>query len=203
MTKCKRIRFDRLDSALLQTIADALKNGAVIVYPTETIYGIGGIADVSGVREKIFSVKGRSPDNPMILVASDLKYFASSQVVFPLHAKQLAEKFWPGLLTLVLPCGDHPQMLGIRVSPHPFIRMLYSFIDKPIYSTSANLSSEPYANDPDVIAGLFAETADFFIDAGVLPASPPSTVVRVDKDNNVIVLREGTITAGQISSAII
>jgi L-threonylcarbamoyladenylate synthase len=177
----------------MRKISSRIISGEIFIYPTETIYGVGGIFGNSKVYDGIINAKKRLPDNPMILIASKRKAFECLDIDFPDAAEKLAEKFWPGLLTIIVPSASDPRGIGIRVSDHPFITELFKFIDKPVYSTSANLSSEPYNPDPSVIYSIFCESTSFMIDAGILPPSAPSTVVKVTSENEVSVIREGTI----------
>jgi L-threonylcarbamoyladenylate synthase len=187
-------------SEKIESVAGAIRKGALFVYPTETIYGLGGAYTIPGVREKIDKAKRRPADQPMIFVASRRSFFSGFPVVFPEAAERLARAFWPGMLTLVLPSLDEPRGIAIRVSDHPFIRAIFRHIDMPLYSTSANLSGSAYVNDPDLIYSLFRRQIDFMVDAGPLPALSPSTVVKVTNDNTVTVLREGAISAKMISA---
>ncbi|MGA2507324.1 MAG: L-threonylcarbamoyladenylate synthase [Chitinispirillaceae bacterium] len=186
----------------LERIAIAARKGALFVYPTETIYGLGGIFNIPGVKEKILQVKKKPHGHPLILIAPNRSFFKKIAVVFPPSAEQLTQVFWPGMLTLVLPSPEAEQGIAVRVSSHPFITALFRHIDTPIFSTSANRSGDAYVNDPDFISSVFSQTVDFFIDAGPLPPSPPSTIVKIGIDNRFIVLREGTISITQIISAL-
>ena len=182
----------------LQSLAAKINKGAVFVYPTETIYGIGASCAAPGSREAVVKAKSRTPENPMILLAASRENFSSLDLTFPPAAESLARAFWPGLLTLVVPSKTVPEGIAIRVSDHPFITSIFRFLDSPVYSTSANLSDEPYVNDSDLIYSKFSERVDFMIDAGTLPQSLPSNVVKVTIDNEVIIIREGTIVKEEV-----
>jgi L-threonylcarbamoyladenylate synthase len=182
----------------LAAVADAVRKGAVFVYPTETVYGIGGVTDLPEVMQRILVAKKRPSDQPMILIASDRSFFAKLPVVFPDSAERLARAFWPGMLTLVLPAREIEEGIAIRVSDHPFIRALFRYIETPLFSTSANLSGQAYVNDPEMIFSAFAGNIDFMVDAGPLPPSPPSTVVKVAMDNTVTVVRHGAVAEDAI-----
>jgi L-threonylcarbamoyladenylate synthase len=201
----ERIASGALDGpdgpALLLAIASRIREGAVFIYPTETIYGIGGRHDVPDVYTKIVSAKVRAPDNPMILIGGSIECFALLDIEFPDAAQRLADAFWPGLLTLVLPSPSVDGGIAVRVSDHPFLTALSGYFPQPLYSTSANISGEPYCPDPDAIFAALGHRVDFMIDAGVLPSSLPSTVVRVTSDNRVTVLREGCIAPAAIGAA--
>lgn len=183
-------------------VAKRIECGEVFVYPTETIYGIGGRCDRKDVYARIIAAKVRRPDNPMILISDKFERFASLALTVPPAARLLADKFWPGLLTLVLPGDGVPEGIAIRVSEHPFITALAKYSPWPLFSTSANVSGEPYDPDPDAIFTRLCDRVDFMIDAGTLQGSLPSTVARVTADNRVTVLREGCISIATIEAAV-
>jgi L-threonylcarbamoyladenylate synthase len=174
-------------------LAEKIAGGAVFVYPTETIYGIGGRFDNSEVYRRIIAVKRRPSDQPMILVTARRSALDQLDISFPPAACRLAEDWWPGPLTLVLPSAAHPEGIAVRVSDHPFLAALAPFTDVPLFSTSANISGAPYNPDPGFIYSFMKDHVDFMIDAGMLPAARPSTVVRVTRENVVTVVREGGI----------
>jgi L-threonylcarbamoyladenylate synthase len=191
-----------LDRSVVRRCAERILNNEVFLYPTETIYGIGGRADSREVEERIISIKSRSKQSPFILLAADLGSFSSYDISVPPKARVLAEKFWPGNLTLVLPWKNHEGGMGIRISNHPFMTALCKEINVPVFSTSANISDQPYVNDPEEIFRTFDGKVDFFIDAGKLTESKPSTVVKFNSDGLYEVLREGAILQAQIADAL-
>lgn len=184
-------------SVLFHQMVARINQEALFVYPTETIYGIGGIA-TDRVRERVLRAKKREGVNPLILIAGNREVFAGYNVIFNRHAEELAEAFWPGKLTLILPVAHTHETVGIRVSDHPFIAQLAGHVDLPLYSTSANISDTPYTNDPDTIYDLFAACMDFMVDAGVLPDAAPSTVVDVSQSAGYAIVREGAMGADAI-----
>lgn len=204
MTKPKIIKvedFIDLDasSSEFTDIVNRIEEGALFVYPTETIYGIGGIPN-EDVEERIYNAKVRKPDNPLLLISSSLEHFDFLNLEINKKAKKLAEKFWPGNLTMILPSHQNNEIkTGIRVSSHPFIQKLCSNLKKPIFSTSANISGEDYKNDPQYICNIFQDNIDIMFDMGILPDSEPSTVVMVGNDD-VNVLREGVIKRSEIEA---
>ena len=189
----------KVEENLKRVIARIL-SGEVFIYPTETIYGIGGRADREEVARRIAKAKKRNFEKKMILLADDKKVFEKFDIEFPSKAQALADRFWPGFLTLVLPRKNHGETLGVRASNHPFIKAIFTVITVPIYSTSANISDTEYKNDPEEIASAFSNSVDFMIDAGRLPPSAPSTVASVSRENNVEILREGAILREDIES---
>lgn len=179
-----------------------LGGGAVFVYPTETVYGIGGVCTIHSVKDRILHAKERDACLPMILIAPSRSFFSKLPLEFPPAAETLVGEFWPGVLTLVLPASAGGDDIAIRVSMHPCIEALFTHLEAPLYSTSANMSGKEYVNDPDVIFSFFSGSVDFMIDAGPLPPSLPSTVVKVGRDDAVAVLREGAIEAARIFDAL-
>lgn len=125
--------------------------GELVVYPTETFYGIGADARSPAALARIFALKGRDPNNPIALIAADTTSAFALACEIPALARRLADAFWPGPLTLVLPAaqGLHPALVGpdggvgVRVSPHPQARSLASGLGRPLTATSANLSGRP------------------------------------------------------------
>lgn len=204
--KPERIPLDRIiapgNEHLMHDIASQIARGAVFVYPTETIYGIGGSTRVASVHEAIYEAKKRPASNPMIHLAGKNSVFSEILDNAPDAEQYLAKKFWPGLLTIVIVSENNPYGTAIRVSGHPFIRTLYNYADFPIYSTSANVSGEQYNPDPDYIYTSLHHGIDFMIDAGHLPPSPPSTVIKFTDSRNVKVLREGILTKKAIADAL-
>jgi L-threonylcarbamoyladenylate synthase len=188
------------DKGLLAVLARQVCKGALLVYPTETIYGIGGIATDEAVRDKIFEAKQRPQKNPLILVASAPEAFDYLNLDFPRSAHALAGRFWPGNLTLVLNLKGADETVAIRISDHPFITALLSLVKAPIFSTSANLSGKPYNPDPASIFRSFSGRVDVMVDAGWLPHKPPSTIVRATPDNIVVMIREGALPKRDIES---
>lgn len=190
------------NSPVRTAVAERIRSGQVFVYPTETIYGIGGRGDDPRVETKIIRVKKRAPDNPMILLAASVASFDGCDLWWTAAAKRCAAAFWPGLLTMVLPAENVPQGVAVRVSDHPVVKTLCESCPVPLFSTSANISGEEYDPDPQAIYTSVGTRCDFMIDAGMLPPSLPSTVARFSEDGSVEVLREGCISIEAIRTAI-
>jgi len=186
----------------MREIASRIEAGEVFIYPTDTIYGIGARFDSSCARKKIASIKKREPAQPMILLGARPETFSQLNPIISPAARQCAEVFWPGLLTMVLPTQSGFGSVAIRVSDHPFVTKLSAIFDVPLISTSANMSGVQYDPDPDLIYALFRDTVDFMIDAGRLPMSQASTIVEFPLEGDPVVLREGCISAKDIATAI-
>lgn len=188
-------------SGALQRIAGEIRGGAVFVYPTETVYGIGGIVD--NIRERrIIEAKKRPPSNPMIIAAGSIDDFEGLGLEMHASARALARRFWPGNLTLVVQSRTLGRKTGVRVSPHPFLAALSPLLKQPLYSTSANISGERYDGSPDAIFSIFSNSVDFMVDAGPLPPSSPSTVVDFADNGMPAIVREGAIPGEDVFRAI-
>ena len=187
----------------------ALLAGELVVYPTETFYAIGADAFSSAALRRLFGVKHRDADRPVALIAADTAMAFSVAREVPLDARRLAEAFWPGPLTLVLPAHDNvapeligPDGVGVRVSPHPVARALSAGIGRPITATSANLSGDAPASTLDQAQTSLGEKVKVYLEGGKLTAAAPSTVIAVSASGWKMV-REGAISKNQIAMALI
>ncbi|MGB8682782.1 MAG: L-threonylcarbamoyladenylate synthase [Candidatus Binatus sp.] len=186
----------------------ALQAGELVVYPTETFYAIGADAFSSVALQRLFRVKGREPGRPVGLIAADTAMAFSVAREIPSVARRLADAFWPGPLTIVMPARDEiaPELtgadgVGVRVSPNPVARALSAGLGRPITATSANLSREPPASElEDARAGL-GEKVNVYLEGGKLTAPAPSTVVVVSESGWNMV-RVGAISENQIAAAL-
>jgi len=186
----------------------ALQAGELVVYPTETFYAIGADAFSSIALRRLFEVKRREPGHPVGLIAADTTMAFSVAREIPIDARRLADAFWPGPLTLVLPARDDiapelagPDGVGVRVSPNPVARALSAGIGKPITATSANLSGEAPASTLEQARSGLGEKVKVYLEGGKLTASAPSTVVAVNGSGWKMV-RLGAISEPQIAMAL-
>jgi L-threonylcarbamoyladenylate synthase len=186
----------------------ALQAGELIVYPTETFYAIGADAFSSIALRRLFEVKGREPGRPVGLIAADTAMAFSVAREVPTDARRLADAFWPGPLTLVLPARDDiaPELagadgVGVRVSPNPVARALSGGIGRPITATSANLSGETPASTLEQARSGLGEKVKVYLEGGKLMASAPSTVVAVNQSGWKMV-RLGAISERQLAMAL-
>jgi len=186
----------------------ALQAGELVVYPTETFYAIGADAFSSSALARLFRVKRREAGRPVGLIAADTAMAFSLAREIPSNARRLADAFWPGPLTLVLPARDELarelgglEGVGVRVSPNPVARALSAGLGRPITATSANLSGEaPASTLAEARAGLGEKVKTYF-DGGKLTAAAPSTVVAVS-GSAWKMIRVGAISESQIAAAI-
>jgi L-threonylcarbamoyladenylate synthase len=199
---------EKNSSAVSDALA-ALAAGEAIVYPTETFYALGVDALSSQALERLFAIKGREPGKPVALIAADtaMAFVLAREV--PAAARVLAEAFWPGPLTLVLPARDGiPAALigddggvGVRVSSHPLARALATAFRGPLTATSANLAGEPPAVEPAAARRALEGKIKVLVEDGRLAGGAPSTVVAVDR-SGMRVLRQGAVSERQLAAAL-
>ena len=166
---------------------EVLNRGGVAVIPTDTVYGLAARPDFEEAVDRLYTIKGREAKKPIALLASDVE--AIGRFGYPIEgkARELAEKYWPGALTMVI--GKE----GFRIPDHAETRELIAACGGVLRVTSANLSGRRPATDaPQALADV-GLSADYVVDDGVSPGGVPSTVVRVGEDGSIEVLREGAI----------
>ena len=171
--------------------AEVLNLGGVAVIPTDTVYGLAARPDFPDAVDRLYTIKGRELKKPIALLASDIA--AIERFGYPLvgKARELAERHWPGALTLVV--GKE----GFRIPDHDRTRRLLADCGGVLRVTSANLSGRRPATDaPQALADV-GLSADYVVDDGVSSGGVPSTVVRVNADGSLEVLREGAIKLDQ------
>ena len=192
----------------LDDAIEALRAGELVVYPTETFYGLGADAFSSAALARLFAVKVRDRANPVGLIAADIAMaFSVADQINP-WARRLAEAFWPGPLTIVLPARDGiaPELYGpdgvaIRVSSNAVARALSAGVGRPITATSANRSGELPATSLKMARKSFGSKVKVYLEGGMLTASMPSTVVSVS-DETWNVLRPGAISETEIAAVL-
>jgi L-threonylcarbamoyladenylate synthase len=200
-----------IDEALAERIAAAaavLRRGGVVVYPTETLYGLGARADDEAALARLARAKLRPEGKPLPLVAADL---AQVERVATLAgpAARVAARLWPGPLTLVLPARAGVSAavtggtgtVGIRIPGSEVARALALGAGAPLVSTSANPSGGP---PPSTVAALdpaLVAAVDHVLDGGATPGGDPSTVVEIGPDGAVRVLRAGAVDPARVVEA--
>lgn len=220
------LRGENVDeAAAVRRVVDALRDGRLVVLPTETVYGLAALASNEAAVERLIAAKGRPAGRPLAIAiygAGVLERYAPS---VPTLAKRLARRLWPGPLTLVLDASDLASELarlpetskkailpegkaGFRVPRNAFVLKVLEALDEPVVLTSANLSGEPPATSAaDAKVGL-DDRPDLIVDDGVAAFGEPSSVVEIVKTGKVGVdgvdkgaakiLREGAISAEKL-----
>ena len=186
-----------------------LEAGAIVCLPTETTYGLAVDIGNRAALEALSVLKERAPESPFGLIAGDVEQAVKLAAVWPPLAGKLAERYWPGPLTVVVPAaaglaaeivgppaldnwGSASGGVGVRVSSHPVARALAHGLGRAITATSANPKGKPPALDIATARAYFGD-AVWYLDDGPAPAEPASTVVAIAVDGRARVLRPGPI----------
>lgn len=189
-----------MSSQSVQEAVDYLKQGEVIAYPTDTLFGLGVDALNEDAIEYLYLIKQRSKHRPMSIMVAQNTWHQWVKNTSK-HAEQLAERFFPGPITLIMNAGkDVPKILtrytngtiGVRVPDHPTCLALLENFRNPIITTSANLSNQPAAKNQEMIRNYFDDKVSYILSDGPKPGGIASTVVDVTEDEPVV-LREGAI----------
>jgi len=190
--------------------AGTLRQGGVILYPTDTLYGLGADAFSDEAVDKIYAIKGRDAKKPVHAVFADMQMVGEYAEVTDV-ARKLAEKFLPGPLTLVLKKKERVDggiargigTIGVRIPDNSFCIETVRSLGKPFTATSANVSGEVTGLSVEEILsqlGSKKNVVDLVIDAGTLPLRPASTVVSLISGTPVV-LRAGAISESEIKNA--
>jgi L-threonylcarbamoyladenylate synthase len=171
----------------LQEAAKWIRNGGLVALPTDTFYGLSADPFRAAAVLRVFAVKGRMADRALPLIAADAEQIAARLGPLPPSGRRLAEKFWPGPLTLLMTAPaalardvtGGTGRVGVRVPAHGIARAICREAGGPITATSANQSGQPATADPDEVERTLGADVDLLIDAGTTPGGAPSTIVDV------------------------
>jgi L-threonylcarbamoyladenylate synthase len=174
------------------------KTDAVLLVPTETVYGLVCDWNSAGGRDRIYQMKQRPENKLLAAFLPDIDAVYDFVPTLSETAEKIARAFMPGPITLVVPDGQGGTF-GFRIPDHPMLLPLLREYGKPLASTSANRSGEPSTlNVEDALRGLVGKP-DYVLDAGAIPTgSRASTVIAVDESGEWKILREGPVTAEEI-----
>ena len=186
-----------------------LKRGEVVAVPTETVYGLAGNSTNGSAIKKIFKAKGRPADNPLIVHIASIDMLDGIVSKFSADAKKLAENFWPGPLTIIMPKGDKVckettaglDSVGVRMPANEIAREIIARSGVPFSAPSANISGKP---SPTTAQDVYADMngkIPLIIDGGESDAGVESTVISVLEDTPVI-LRPGIVTKEDIEKVL-
>jgi len=199
------VRVRSTSDKALRYAAEVLRNGGLVAFPTETVYGLGANALDSSAVEKIFDAKGRPADNPLIVHVDSIKTAKTLARVTP-RAERLIKQFWPGPLTLVLKKRKaiSPKVtagldtVAIRMPSHPIARKLIRLAGLPIAAPSANRAGRPSPTKAEHVLHDLDRRIDLILDGGRTDVGLESTVVDMTGRQPTI-LRPGKITADAIA----
>jgi L-threonylcarbamoyladenylate synthase len=189
----------------LQEAAKWIRNGGVVALPTDTLYGLAADPFRADAVARLFTVKGRTADRAVPLIAADADQIAARLGPLPPAGVRLAAKFWPGPLTLLieapaalaLDVTGNTGRVGVRVPAHDIARAVCRAADGPVTATSANRSGEPGTADPAEVERTLGDAIDLLIDAGPTRGGAPSTIVDVTGPTPLLV-RAGAVSWEEI-----
>ncbi len=193
----------------IERVADILRSGGIIGYPTETVYGIGSSAFDTDAVNRIYQLKNRDRSKALILIAADLIQISDLVQTIPDSAERLMESFWPGPLTIVFNASSRlkefafrkSKTIAVRIPDSPICLALLKVCGFPIVSTSANRSGEKDSTTAEQVENIFGSELDAIIDGGPTPSTQPSTVVDITKEPARIV-RVGAFSVLEVNTVL-
>jgi tRNA threonylcarbamoyl adenosine modification protein (Sua5/YciO/YrdC/YwlC family) len=189
---------------LIKKAADVLRDGGVIIYPTDTVYGLGcGLSNKKGI-ERIYELKKRNKKKPLSFVCSDLKHISQYAKVTD-YAYKTMKRLLPGAYTFILEASRLvPKIIlpkrsttGIRVPDNQICLALIKELGEPIISTSVKTAQGESLSDPCLIKENFNRVVDLIIDGGIIMPEPSSVISLVDDNIEIIRIGKGDISAFQ------
>jgi L-threonylcarbamoyladenylate synthase len=204
MSRATRATQPELDAAV-----QALRDGEVVGFPTETVYGLGASAQHAPALQKIFALKGRPTSHPLIVHLDSARFLHRWARAVPPSAARLAERFWPGPLTLVLPRADNvldlvtggQDTVAVRVPSHPMALQLLTAFGGGIAAPSANRYGHVSPTRAEHVREEFGESVRVVLDGGECKVGLESTIVAC-LDGEVRLLRPGHISLAQLRQAV-
>ncbi|MBV8342006.1 MAG: threonylcarbamoyl-AMP synthase, partial [Gammaproteobacteria bacterium] len=198
------VRAVRATQVEIEAAVQALRDGELVAFPTETVYGLGANAQNPAAVRKIFEVKGRPTDHPVIVHLDSPRYLHRWVREVPANATRLAEAFWPGALTMVMPraASVHDVITGgqdtiaIRVPAYPMAQQLLTAFGGGIAAPSANRHGRLSPTRAEHVREEFGDAVRVILDGGECQIGLESTIVAFE-GASVRLLRPGSITAAQ------
>lgn len=208
-TEIIKVDREHLAPGDLKKAAEIIRRGGLVAFPTETVYGLGGDAFDPTASKRIYAAKGRPSDNPLIVHIADIPELSGVAHDIPGVAYALAEKFWPGPLTMILKKRDElPKettgglgTVAVRMPSDPVAAMLIRESGVPIAAPSANLSGRPSTTCAQHVIEDLSGRIDMIIDAGASKIGLESTIVDLTCEP-ALILRPGYITKEMLSEVI-
>jgi L-threonylcarbamoyladenylate synthase len=196
----------KADSRGIEKASQKILEGGVVAFPTETFYGLGADALELKALRKVFQIKGREENKPLLLLVADRTWLPGLVKKIPPVAEQLIERFWPGPLTLVFEASPnlpsiltaHTGQIGLRISSHPVAQALVQAVGRAITATSANVTGQPSASLASEVFQTLGKQVDAILDGGKTAGGSGSTVLDVC---GVLpkILRQGAVSRTELA----
>ena len=207
----ERIRVSREnpDPVVMARAAGVLASGGLVIFPTDTLYGLAADPRNGDAVARVFEAKTRPAGQALPLIASDLEQVEGFAGVLSPATRRLAERFWPGPLTLIVdaPRGIAAAVHGgtgsvaVRVPDHPVARALAGRFAYPVVATSANRSGDAASHVPDDASAAFEGIADVLLDSGPTTGGEPSSIVDA-RSGTPVLIRAGAIPFTRVLEAL-
>jgi len=192
----------------LDLAVDLLHDGQIVAFPTETVYGLGANASDPSAINKIYALKGRPSNHPLIIHLADISQIDYWARNIPLCVEQLSQKFWPGPLTLILERGNAPlevtggqDSVGIRIPSHPVAQKLLKQFGGGIAAPSANRFGRVSPTQSDHVYEEFGDSIKLILDGGSCQVGLESTILSL-VGNRAILLRPGSIRKSDLEATL-
>ena len=199
-TRILKINPNAVEPAVIRDIARVLANNSVIVYPTDTFYGLGANCLSQEALQRIFEIKQRPGSKGLPVLVSDLEMARGMAAELPPVFYTLASRFWPGPLTMVLKAASHlpaelvgsGRTIGVRLPAIPWLQALIRETGVALVTTSANISGEREIDLAEEVIGMFKGKVDLIVDGGQTSGGKPSTVIDLTGEKPILI-REGVL----------
>ncbi|MDE6884030.1 MAG: threonylcarbamoyl-AMP synthase [Lachnospiraceae bacterium] len=208
-TKIVRMAEEQIDMELIREAGKIIRDGGLVAFPTETVYGLGGDALNPLSSRKIYAAKGRPSDNPLIVHIADLQALSPIVGEIPGNARKLAERFWPGPLTMILHKSDRVpyettgglDTVAVRMPANRIAQEMIRAAGGYVAAPSANRSGRPSPTVARYVAEDLAGRVEMIIDGGDVEIGLESTIVDLTSDRPMV-LRPGYITLQDLESVL-
>lgn len=206
----KYLKKEEMDNVRINEVADALKNGKLVVFPTDTVYGIGTNAYDGVAVQKIYEAKDRPMYKPLCVLVSNVTMLDQMvEEINPIEQK-LMDNFWPGPLTIkfrkkegvfpdIVSAGD--EYVRVRLIGSGILHDLIQTSGVPVVAPSANLSGSPTGTKMSNIINELGDKVDYILDYGDIESDVASTIIQVG-NGEIIILREGQLSKEQLEKAV-
>lgn len=199
-----------VDREALSRASEELERGGLVVFPTDTVYGVGAAVERPDGVARLYYAKGRPLERAIPVLVSGPEAAGRLASEIDPGARALMERFWPGPLTIVLPAVEWlPEEIvrgtggvGVRMPDHPVALELIQLSGGAVATTSANRSGESETRTADEADAAIGDRVDLVVDGGRTPGGVPSTVVRLTPDGSPEILRQGAISESAIQAAL-
>lgn len=209
-TKIVHLTDVEKDKAVLEEAGQIIRDGGLVVFPTETVYGIGANGLDGAACKRIYEAKGRPSDNPLILTVPDQSAVKEVAAVVTPTAQRLLDAFWPGPLTIIFPRKANVpdeatgglDTVALRCPDHDLCRAFLRAAGVPVAGPSANLSGRPSPVTAEEVAHDMDGRVDMILDGGPCHIGVESTIVECSADDTVTILRPGGITVAMLKAVV-